>query len=209
MALTRSPVALTTAPSTSAYEAMAKSQQAHIDDLVQKNRASEITIRKLQQSIQDEKDRAQEIVGQMKRAAQDEREEWKNGCESLLAGHRLVHLRTRIELDKAREDLTKERESIRKERIAVLQRDFNLVMFQGTEATLRNTISELEDEVEELKERLVENAVSMAARNEQSVTGLNSSIAQLDTQKKRLMDELQALRDEKEELQVLSHCCMS
>ena len=144
----RHPTPLTSAPASSPYEAMAASQQAHIDDLVQKNRASEVLIKRLQQDLEREKERSLDVAAKLKAAASEERREWKDGCDSLLAAHRIVHLRTRVELERERSAILKERDGIRKERLAVLQRDYRLTLFQARESQLERDVAELEAELE-------------------------------------------------------------
>ena len=124
----RSPPRILAAPSTAPQEAMAASLQAHIDELVQKNRAHEYTIRRLQQDLQEEKARGIEVVSRLRAVSQEEREEWQEGIDSLLASHRIVHLRTRAELDKERLQVLSEREEGRRDRIAILHRDYRLTL---------------------------------------------------------------------------------
>jgi hypothetical protein len=115
---------------------MIASQQAHINELVQKTRALDNTIKDLQEQLTNS--RAQ---------WQAEHREWIDGCDSLMACHRIAHLRTNVRLAQERVALAHERGSIRRERVAVIQRDYNLILFKAQE-------KELEIEADQLREEL-------------------------------------------------------
>jgi chromosome segregation ATPase len=115
---------------------MIASQQAHINELVQKTRTLDSTIKDLQDKLTNS--RAQ---------WQAEHKEWIDGCDSLMACHRIAHLRTNVRLAQERVALGHERDSTRRERVAVIQRDYNLILFKARE-------KELEIEADQLREEL-------------------------------------------------------
>jgi hypothetical protein len=115
---------------------MIASQQAHINELVQKTRTLDNTIKDLQEQLTNS--RAQ---------WQAEHREWTDGCDSLMACHRIAHLRTNVRLVQERVALAHERHSIRRERVAVIQRDYNLILFKARE-------KELEIEADQVREAL-------------------------------------------------------
>jgi hypothetical protein len=115
---------------------MIASQQAHINELVQKTRTLDNTIKDLQEQLTNS--RAQ---------WQAEHREWIDGCDSLMGCHRIAHLRTNVRLAQERVALVHERDSIRRERVAVIQRDYNLILFKARE-------KELEIEADQLREEL-------------------------------------------------------
>ena len=115
---------------------MITSQQAHINELVQKTRTLDNTIKDLQEQLKDS--RAQ---------WQAEHREWIDGCDSLMACHRIAHLRTNVRLAQERVALAHERDTTRRERVAVIQRDYNLILFKARE-------KELEIEADQLREEL-------------------------------------------------------
>jgi len=115
---------------------MIASQQAHINELVQKTRTLDNTIKDLQEQLTNS--RAQWKA---------EHREWIDGCDSLMACHRIAHLRTNVRLAQERVALAHERDSIRRERVAVIQRDYNLILFKARE-------KELEIEADQLREKL-------------------------------------------------------
>ncbi|KAF8501636.1 hypothetical protein F5888DRAFT_1252223 [Russula emetica] len=134
--LSRIPNLIPSTPSSAPQEAMIASQQAHINELVQKSRTLDNTIKDLQEQLTNS--RAQ---------WQAEHREWIDGCDSLMACHRIAHLRTNVRLAQERVALAHERDSIRRERVAVIQRDYNLILFKARE-------KELEIEADQLKEDL-------------------------------------------------------
>jgi chromosome segregation ATPase len=115
---------------------MIASQKSHIDELVQKTRTLDNTIKTLQDQLSTSRTEWQA-----------ERKEWADGCDSLMACHRIAHLRTNLLLAQERVALAHERDLTRRERTAVIQRDYNLILFKARE-------KELELEADQLKEEL-------------------------------------------------------
>ena len=134
--LSRIPNLLASTPTSAPQEAMIASQKAHIDELVQKTRKLDDTIKRLQDQLSNSRDEWQ-----------TERKEWADGCDSLMACHRIAHLRTNVLLAQERVALAHERDLTRRERVAVIQRDYNLILFKARE-------KELEIEADKLKEEL-------------------------------------------------------
>jgi chromosome segregation ATPase len=135
---------------------MIASQKSHIDELVQKTRTLEHTIQRLQDQLSNS--RAE---------WQTERKEWAEGCDSLMACHRIAHLRTNVLLAQERVSLAHERELVRRERVMVIQRDYNLILFKAREKELELEADQLREEVSnaaegnvalvaELRERLAD-----------------------------------------------------
>jgi hypothetical protein len=134
--LSRIPNLIPSTSSSAPQEAMIASQKAHINELVQKTRTLDNAIKDLKEQLTNS--RAQ---------WQAEHREWIDGCDSLMACHRIAHLRTNVRLAQERVALAHERDSIRRERVAVIQRDYNLILFKARE-------KELEIEADQLREEL-------------------------------------------------------
>jgi len=134
--LSRLPNLIPSTPTSAPQDAMIASQKTHIDELVQKTRTLDSTISRLQDQLSNS--RAE---------WQTERKEWADGCDSLMACHRIAHLRTNVLLAQERIALAQERDLTRRERVAVIQRDFNLILFKARER-------ELELEADQLREEL-------------------------------------------------------
>ncbi len=115
---------------------MIASQKTHINELVQKTRTLDNTIKELQEQLTNS--RAQ---------WQSEHREWIDGCDSLMACHRIAHLRTNVRLAQERVALAHERDSIRRERVAVIQRDYNLILFKAREKELEMEAGQLREEL--------------------------------------------------------------
>lgn len=133
---------------------MIASQKAHIDELVQKTRTLDDAIKRLQDQLSNSRDEWQA-----------ERREWADGCDSLMACHRIAHLRTNVLLAQERVALAHERDLTRRERVAVIQRDYNLILFKAREKELELEADKLREEsrgvadgnvalIAELKEKL-------------------------------------------------------
>ncbi|KZT20144.1 hypothetical protein NEOLEDRAFT_1040843, partial [Neolentinus lepideus HHB14362 ss-1] len=127
--------------------AMAASQQAHIDQLVQQSRTQDQTVKRLQEDLAREQTRSKDALQQIQLKWQAERREWLEGCETIQACHRIAHLRTTLELSKERSLVLDERDLARREKRARLQRDYRLTLFQAKEAELEDEILRLRDEL--------------------------------------------------------------
>jgi hypothetical protein len=134
--LSRIPNLIPSTPSSAPQEAMIASQKADINELVQKTRMLDDTIQHLQEQLTNS--------GAQWQA---EHREWTDGCDSLMACHRIAHLRTNVRLAQERVALAHERDITRRERVAVIQRDYNLILFKARE-------KELEIEADHLREEL-------------------------------------------------------
>jgi chromosome segregation ATPase len=115
---------------------MIASQKTHIDELVQKTRTLDNTIKHLQEQLSNSR-------GEW----QADRKEWVDGCDSLLACYRIAHLRTNVLLAQERVALAHERDVTRRERIAVIQRDYNLILFKAREKELELEAGRLKDQL--------------------------------------------------------------
>ena len=190
--------------SSAPYESMVASLQAHIDQLVQKNKTYEHTIQKLQAAIEDEKERSAETANRLRATAAQERETWREGCDSLLVSHRIVHLRTNMELEKTRSLMLKEKEENRRERLSVLQRDYKLALFQARELELESKILELEDLLEEMAEQNEQDALGYVKQHEEEVEALKNGLKKSENAKEDALATLNEMEDDKRRIEVRS-----
>ncbi|KAI0300915.1 hypothetical protein BC826DRAFT_894904, partial [Russula brevipes] len=121
--------------SSAPQEAMITSQKSHIDELVHKTRTLDSTVKRLQEQLSGSH-----------AEWQAERKEWADGCDSLMACHRIAHLRTNVLLAQERIALAHERDLARRERVAVIQRDYNLILFKAREKELELEADQLREE---------------------------------------------------------------
>ncbi|KAH9850329.1 hypothetical protein C2E23DRAFT_322310 [Lenzites betulinus] len=177
-------------------DAMVKSQQQHIQELVAKNKTLEHTISKLKAAVQAEQDRAADAVAQVQARWTAERTEWREGCDSLQIAHRVAHLRTGDDLGRAQYALLEEKEALRKERLSRMQRDFRLVMFQAKELELEARNAQLERELqdaiwekEELAEELDEYARETASVLEARCMALTEQLAEMAAEQTKAMKD--------------------
>ena len=123
--LSRLPNIISSSLSSAPQEPSIASQKAHIDEIVQKTRTLELTISDLREQLSESRS-----------GWQAERKEWFGECETVMACHRIAHLRTNVLLAQERVVLEHERDFTRKERVAVIQRDFNLIISKAREKEL-------------------------------------------------------------------------
>ncbi|KAJ4500742.1 hypothetical protein C8R41DRAFT_352279 [Lentinula lateritia] len=140
------------------------SQQSHIDDLVQRNRTHEQTIRRLKDELAQEKNRAKTVVQDIQTKLHAEKREWREACDTLQSCHRIHQLRLHVELEKQRSGQLAEQDLLRKEKVAALQREFAITKFQIQESLLERQILELEDKVAELEQLRDEERQASKAR---------------------------------------------
>jgi vacuolar-type H+-ATPase catalytic subunit A/Vma1 len=167
------------------------SNQAQIDDLVQRNRTLEHTVKKLSDQATLEVKRSKEAVATIREQWLHQQQEWREGCDVLQSCHRIVQLRNVVELENERQNALKELNAVRKEKLKRLQRDFRITMFQVKEAELERRIQELENESQ-----------SMSIEYEERIRRLKAASAEYAAQAKAKDDELAVAEQEKEELEV-------
>lgn len=127
---------------------MVAKQQAHIDELVMKNRSLDQMVNKLKGELSTEKARYETSMQQLKHQSKLQQSEWKEGCDSLQSLWRIAHLKAVLELEKERTAVIKLKEDLRLERLARLQRDFRITMFQAKELELEDRLQQLTCELE-------------------------------------------------------------
>lgn len=150
------------------------SQQKHITDLVQKNRALETENKKLRKDLDLERSRAKEAVKDLQTAWHEEVQEV---FDVLQTCHELSEIRTVGSLEQERTKVLREQEVTRQEKVARIQRDFQITMFQIRESELTSHIEDLEDE----KEELVRKYTRKIGRLNQQLEGSASNVAELET----------------------------
>jgi hypothetical protein len=183
---------------------MVASQQGHIENLVQKTRNLEHTIKKLNDELSLEQTRAKDTVNDIKQQWRAEQKEWHAGCDALQACHRIAHLKTACALDNERFAVLKEREIARRERLARIQRDYKITMFQAREAELE---SQVEDLQADLDSRVAETEYSLKSRDQQyqkTILDLRTREATLSSELKLKSDEIVAAHKQREDVEVSS-----
>lgn len=177
---------------------MAISQQTHIDDLVQKNRTLDHVAKKLKDELLLEQARSREAAKAIKEQWQIESVEWREGCETLQACHRISHLRTHVELERERLAVVKEKDVTRMQIVAKLQRDFRILTFQVRESELERRIEELENTIEDIRAQNEEDVDALVVQYQEAAETLKvrcADLAQEAAQSSRDLAKVQKLRD--------------
>ncbi|KAF8841223.1 hypothetical protein BDN67DRAFT_928722 [Paxillus ammoniavirescens] len=185
---------------------MVASQQAHINDLVQKNRSLENAIKKLDEELSNS---AANVValntermsweGDRKRWSgerqrwMDERKVWAEGCDTMQACHRIQQYRMACALQDGRVAVLRIQEEVRKEQLKRLQRDYKITTFQAREAELEAQI----EEVEELRDQ----AGETAAQHEKAIRELKMRCAVLADEVKSKTAEIQSAHKQHERVE--------
>lgn len=162
------------------------SNQAQIDDLVQRNRTLEHTVRKLSDQVALEVKRSKEAAGTIQEQWQQEQREWREGCDVLQSCHRIVQLRNTVELENERMTVLKELEAVRKEKLKRLQRDFRITMFQAKEAELEQRILELGEEKEMMRDDYEGKVKTLKAASEEYAAQVKVEYDELAIEKDEL-----------------------
>ncbi|KAG1842013.1 hypothetical protein DFJ58DRAFT_66418 [Suillus subalutaceus] len=197
----RAPTPVRTAAPFAPHDAMVASQQGHIENLVQKTRNLEHTIKKLNDELSLEQTRAKDTVNVTKQQWRAEQKEWHVGCDALQACHRIAHLRTACALDDERIAVLKEREIARRERLARIQRDYKITMFQAREAELEGQIEDLQAD---LDSQVAQTQYSLKSRDQQyqkTILDLRTRDATLSSELKLKSDEIVAAHKQREDVE--------
>lgn len=188
---------------------MVASQHGHINDLVQKNRSLEQTIKKLNEDLSTcaadilalttehkslEGDR--KIWTSERQKWIDERKAWVEGCDTIQACHRVQQYRVACALHDERVIALKMQELARKEQLKRLQRDHKITMFQARETELEAQISELEELRDEARE--------VRACYDKSTQELKARSVALADQVKSKTAEVKAAHRQREQVEVRS-----
>ena len=128
------------------------SNQAQIDDLVQRNRTLEHTNKKLSEQLSQEHLRSKDTILQLQSQWDINQSNWKQTCENLLGSYRIVQKHVQVELEKERMNTLKEMKITRDEKLLRLQRDFKITLFQMKEEELERRVEDAEYEKTTLME---------------------------------------------------------
>lgn len=197
----RAPTPVRAAAPFAPHDAMVASQQGHIENLVQKTRNLEHTIKKLNDELSLEQTRAKDTVNVIKQQWRAEQKEWHVGCDALQACHRIAHLRTACALDDERIAVLKEREIARRERLARIQRDYKITMFQVRETELE---SQIEDLQADLDSQVAQAEYSLRSRDQQyqkTILDLRTRDTTLSSELKLKSDEVIAAHKQREDVE--------
>jgi hypothetical protein len=170
------PTQIRSTPTSAPYEAMTRSQQAHINELVQKNRTLELSNKRLEEDVNRERELGEEALQRALARWRTESQDFKDGCESLNSFNRIMQLRTTVQLEQERISTLEAVEAARRVRLVQLQKEYRLTMSEASEAELRAKIDKIEDTldshterqmemVNELKERMSEVAIDLKVKS--------------------------------------------
>ncbi len=192
--------------STDPNEAMVASQQKHIADLVARNKTLEHTTTRLRAAVAEEQERAADAVAQVQQRWEAERNEWRAGCDSLQAAHRIAHLRTAVDGDRDHAALLEAKEALRRERVARNVRDYKIVLFQGKELELEMRVAQLQRDVEAANEAREDAVLDVEEEMQETAAVLEARCAELAGQLKVAAAEQARAVREKEKAEVRIRC---
>ncbi|KAK0193923.1 hypothetical protein F5146DRAFT_1033261 [Armillaria mellea] len=175
------------------------SQQSHINDLVQRNRALEHAAKLLRDDLDCEKARSKHALSDVHKRWKLDQKEWREGVDVLLSCHRIVLWRETIDLQTERLNFLKEEEDIRLGKIARLQRDYRITQFQQSECQYTSRQELLEAEIDTLnkkqitqKDKWKAHSAELLSRVQDRETRLEAATTEVD----RLSEELTTQREE-------------
>ncbi|KAG6817648.1 hypothetical protein H0H87_005405 [Tephrocybe sp. NHM501043] len=174
------------------------SNQAQIDDLVQRNRTLDHTNKKLVEQINFEKSKAGDTITEIQQQWAAEQVDWLQGRGVLQSCHRIVQLRNVMQIEEERQNVLKAREVAHKERFLRMQREFDITILKVKEAELMDRIQELEEEREaiitnfeagenQLDQRIANHIAQLHAKDEE--------LAISEQEKENLQDKLAELNE--------------
>ncbi|TCD69366.1 hypothetical protein EIP91_007922 [Steccherinum ochraceum] len=187
-------------------EAAAK-KQAHVDELIVRTRTLEHTVEKIKTAKAAEEARHKDGVQKLQQQWEEERREWKHGCDILQSAHRIAHLKTAVDRDTLKLEGLKEKEKERRERLKRLQRDFRLVIFQVHEARQERRVQDLEDTLEVEREEHQEELREVREKLSEGVAGVQERFEALEVGVSEKTAEIQSLRKEKKLIEARPFIC--
>lgn len=186
-------------PLTGALPSLEASNQAQIDDLVQRNRTLEHTNKKLAQEVAQERTRGNDAVLEIQRKWASNDLLWKEGCDNILRSYRIVQKQLEMEVETERGNVIKELAITREEKLQRLKRDYKIKQFQMREQDLELVIEDLEEEkttLAQTKEAELEEAMEKTARYAAKLKEVKESHrAKLETVRTGLRDATKARED--------------
>jgi chromosome segregation ATPase len=182
------------APSSGPYEAMVASQQAHIDQLVQRNTTLEHTVKKQREAILAEQTRTDDAISQLRERWRSERAEWELNIELIQHAHRASTLQLANELAAERARVSEERRKRKALSVVKNNLDFVIIQWQGREADLESQLFQLEMQVEELRESQGDSNAELKEQWEAERAELERTIADLEVDVEERDTELASLK---------------
>ena len=167
------------------------SNQAQIDDLVQRNRTLEHTNKKLSEQLSQEHSRSKDTILQLQSQWEINQSHWKQTCQNLLGSYRIIQKQVQVELEKERMNTLKEMKITRDEKLLRLQRDFKISLFQMKEEELERRVEDVEVEKTTLMET-----------NDLVVQKLQEKCADYVIKLRDILTSLSRVEKEKEEKEV-------
>ncbi|KAH9481378.1 hypothetical protein JR316_0005903 [Psilocybe cubensis] len=170
--------------------------QAQIDDLVQRNRTLEHTIKKLTDQVSHEQARTRDAVLEIQAKWDANQKLWKEGCEAVLSSYRIVQKKLQVEVETERAAVIREMAITREEKLLRVQRDVKITRFQMREQELERRVEEMEEERAEFAEEMQR---ELQAEKEKSAAYLAKLKETRESNKLQLAEVRNALRIAKQE----------
>ena len=138
------------------HEAMVASQQTHINELVNKTRSLENSIKRLTDELEKSNSECTTLCTERaswevdrktwtgdRQKWMEEKKIWAEGCDTMQACHRIQQYRMACVLNDERIAILRMQDDLRKEQLKRLQRDYKITMFLAREVELEAQVEEL------------------------------------------------------------------
>ena len=169
---------------------MAAKQQAHIDELVTKNRALEAQISNLQSELTSEKARYEDGLTKVRAQYDAERKQWKDEQTGIQSLWRISYMRLVVQVEEERKAILDLKEELRLSRLATLQLDYKIQLFSKVEAEHEDHVAQLEDDLAAAREDLEDERMrstsadgatdALTQKLEQQAEQLNEAVSERD-----------------------------
>ncbi|KAF8520502.1 hypothetical protein JB92DRAFT_2894757 [Gautieria morchelliformis] len=180
------PRPLSVSKSSSPAAARAAAQDAQIAQLVEQNRALEESVSQLRDQLSAEEARGIDAVNQIRERWKVESKEWRDGCDSIQARHRLAHLQTRVALEHERGFRLEDREALIREKTATLLRDYKITLFQARETDLVDQVAVLEEETQLQREEMA----NMLTRHEAEIARMSVELTHAEARQQENVEQV-------------------
>jgi len=168
----------------SSVPSLEASNQAQIDDLVQRNKSLEHLLAKSKEALENERIRSKEALGSVQNQWEATQSQWTEACEDILTSWRIVQNQIEGQVEHERGNVIREMRITREEKLARVRRDYKITLFKMNEEKMVRQIEELRDEKDDLLEQHADEMNAAKDKYDEVIAQLKHLGAQLSKAKK-------------------------
>ena len=173
----------------SSVPSLEASNQAQIDDLVQRNKSLEHLLAKSKEALENERARSKEALTSVQSQWEATQSQWTEATEDILTSWRIVQKQIEGQVEHERGNVIREMRITREEKLARVRRDYKITLFKMNEEKMVRQIEELEDEKDDLLDQHAEEMNAAKAKYDEVIAQVKHLGVQLSKAKKEAQDK--------------------